>query len=295
MPTYENCYTLVKSARQALNESDRSGNDAYTRGTDATGHYENSYIVDKINLSQEFIYDYLLKRIPEEFFETASLVGVDSVFTLPANFGKLLYFKDDRGLQVFPMRERDRRLESATGSDRLYTKRGTTLVLDKAGVTDTYTLFYHRKARDLDYGLSTAGGSLSITLATSAKKLVDYYNGMIIENISDDWVDTISDYTTGRVATIGTETGAASKYYGIVSDLPDQFHKFISPKAVLLIKRESPLSEEKPSNADEDSFLESIREAFRAYSGAPDDVEPGSIFEDFHPPVTGGIRIVSDA
>jgi len=291
MPTYANCYSMVKSARRALNESLSS--DAYTKGTDTTGKYENAYIVEKINLAQKFIYNYLFKRIPEEFLESVDLVGVDSVYTRPANYGKLLYFKDDKGLQIYPIEVNQLRLTNSTGSGRLYYMKGNTLVLDKAGVTTTYTLWYYRKSRDLDYGLSSAGGALSLTLATSAKKVVDYYNGMVIENVTDDWVDTISDYTTARVATIGTETGAASKYYGIVSDLPDMFHDLIAPKAVLYIKSESPLSEEKPSAGDKKSWSDDLREALRAYAGPALDRDQSSIFEDFAPVPTGGVRIIS--
>lgn len=295
MPTFQNCYSLVKSARVALNDFDTSGSEAKTKGTDTTGHYLNEYIVEKINLSQSFIYNYLLKRIPEEFFETATLTGVNSAYTRPANFGKLLYFKDENGRQVYPIQERNRRLVNSTGSDRHYTIRGNTLVLDKAGITTAYDLLYYRKARELDFGLSTDGGALSITLALSAKKVVDYYNGMVIENVTDDWVDTVSDYTTGRVATIGTETGAASKYYGIVSDLPDMFHEFIAPKAVLYIKMESPLSEEKPSTADRKDFMDGLREALRGYAGSKLDVDDSTIFEDFSPIPTGGLRIISSS
>ena len=291
MGTTKNCYDLVKSVRRALNES--ASDDAYTKGTDTTGHYENAYLVEKINVAQRYIYNYLLKRIPEEFLEEVDLAGVNSVYTRPANYGKLVYFKDDRGCQVFPVDVKQLKRTGATGSDRAYYRKGNTLVLDKDGITKTYTLFYYRKARDLNYGLSSAGGALSITLATSARKTADYYNGMEIENITDDWVDTISDYSAARVATIGSETGAASKYYGIVSDLPEMFHDLIAPKAVLEVKTESPLSEEKPSNQDWRNFRDNLRETLRAYAGPGLDVNPNSLIEDFHSQNFGGARIVA--
>lgn len=290
MPTYQNCYSLVESVRRALNEF----SDAYVRGTDTTGHYYNAYIVEKINLAQDFIYNYLMKRIPEEFLVEADLVGVNSVYTRPANYGKLLWFKDDNGLQVFPIDYNQRKLTASTGSDRQYYKIGNTLVLNKTGITTTYTLAYYRRPRTLDYGLSSAGGALSLTLATSAKKIADYYNGMMIENVTDDWVDTISDYTAARVATI-TETGAASKYYGIVSDLPEMFHELIAPKAVLYIKGESPLSEEKPTAGDKSDWMLDLREALRAYAGPSLDKDPSTLFEDFSPQQTGGLRVISNA
>ena len=134
---------------------------------------------------------------------------------------------------------------------------------------------------------------MSITLASTAKKIADYYNGMKIENVTDDWVDTISDYTEDRVATI-TETGAASKYYGIVSDLPEMFHDLIAPKAVLYIKAESPLSEEKPAASDRTDWMMDFREALRAYAGPELDKNPAYLFEDFEPQQTGAIRVISD-
>lgn len=278
MATYRNCYNLVESVRRALNEYST----AYMQGTD-TGHYDNVYIVEKINTAQRFIYNYLFKRLPEEFLEELDIVGVDSVYARPADYGKLVIFKTDTGLQVFPTTVDRLKRTNESGSDRHYYKKGGDLILDKSGITKTYTLFYYRKARDLDFGKSSAGEALALTLATSAKKIADYYNGMTIENVTDDWVDTISDYSDVRVATITTETGAADKYYGIVSDLPESFHDLIAPKAVLEIKGESVLSEEKPSAADIKNFRDNLRETLRAYAGPGLDEDVASLFEDFEP------------
>lgn len=294
MGTYQNCFDLIKTVRHALNEFDVNGNDTYTKGMDTTGRYRNFYLVQKVNSAQKFIYNYLFKRIPEEFLESVDLVGVDGVYTRPANYGKLVYFKNSDGRQIFPTTVNRLSLTASTGSDRIYYGKGNTWVLDKSGTTKTYTLFYYRKSRDLDFGLSTAGGAKSLTLATSAKKIVDYYNGMLIENVTNDWVDTISGYTTARVATIGTETGAADKYYGIVSDLPEMFHDLIAPKAVLLVKSESVIAEEKPSKADRDEYTELLRETLRAYAGSALDKNPNALIEDFSPQRTGGMRIVSN-
>lgn len=284
MPTYLNAYTLLSKVRIQLNEYSA----AYVAGTDTTGAYLNDQIMDGINTSQRFLYNFLLKRIPYEFKEEVSLTGVNSVYTLPADFGVLRYFKDSDGRQIYPVREEDRKSGSQTGSKLLYTRKGNTLVVDQDGVTDVCTLTYYRKARELDQGVSTAGGALSITLATSAKKIVDYYNGMMIENITDDWVDTISDYTTGRVATIGSQTGGTSKTYGIVSDLPEPFHFLLIPRAVFEITGNYPIVKQQPTKTGVQLFNENLAEALSAYAGQPQDEMVEDIWTDY-----GGASYIS--
>jgi hypothetical protein len=156
---------------------------------------------------------------------------------------------------------------SQVGSKLLYTRKGNTLVVDRDGLTDVCTLTYFRKARDIHQGMSSAGGALSITLASTAKKIVDYYNGLMIENVTDDWVDTISDYATTRVATIGTQTGAASKYYGTISDLPEPFHFLIIPRAVFEVTGNYPIVKQQPTKTGFQLFNENLSETLSAYAG----------------------------
>ena len=276
MGTYLNCYDLVKKVRYLLDEH----SDQKTKGRDVTGRYANDQIVDGINTAQRFLYALLLKRYPQHFFETASLTGVDSVFTLPWDFGQLLLFKDDNGRRVFPIAERGRSLTASSGYDRAYTQRGNTLVLDRSGVTDTYTLFYYRKPRDLDQGKASAGAATSITLATSAKMLADYYNGMTIENITQGWVDTIDDYTAARVATI-SETAAANDYYGIVSDLPEVFHFLLIPRAYMSITGFFPGAREKPSKSGSIIFNDDLRSALSAFSNNELDRDKNELFDEW--------------
>jgi len=283
MATYFNCYDLVKKVRTVLDEQSKQ----LQKGRDVSGRYSNDQVVDGINAAQRFIYSLLLKRYPQYFFETASLTGVNSVFTLPADFGQLLYFKDDRGYQVAPIREQNRKLTSSTGSDMIYTQRNNTLVLDKTGITDTYTLFYYRKPRDLDQGKASAGAAKSITLATSAKMIADYYNGMTIENDTQGWVDTVGtatgSYTTARKATITTETAAANDYYGIVSDLPEMFHHLFVPRAVMSITGLYPGAKEKPSQSGSILFNDDLRAALSAFSNSGLDRNRSEIFDEWSP------------
>ena len=99
------------------------------------------------------------------------------------------------------------------------------------------TFYYVSRCRKLDIGNVKRGRSpFSHPGSRTARKEADYYNGMKIENITDNWFDTISDYTAAQVATLAAQTGAASKYYGLISELPEDFHGLIAPKAILLMK-----------------------------------------------------------
>lgn len=273
--TYENCYEILGDVRKGLNEY----SSGLHNGTDTSGAHLNSYLVKKINDAQRHIYGLLMPRIPEAFLKEVSLTGVNSVYTLPWDFGRLLYFKDENGCQVFQINPKRLKLTNETGSDRLYYRKGNTLVLDKAGVTDDYSLLYYQKPRELDCGQATAGGALSITLATSAKKIADYYNDMTIENITEDWTDTISDYSSARVATI-TETAAAEDYYGIVPEIPEVFHHLIAPKAIQLVKSESPVAQEKVTQQDLSVWHGLLIESLQAYVGT-DDLDPEDLFCDY--------------
>lgn len=288
MGTYMNCYDLVGKVRKILDEHSSQ----LKKGRDVSGRYSNDQIVDGINGAQRFIYAMLFRRYPQYFFETTDLTGVDSVYTLPWDFGQLLHFKDENGRQVFPFKESNRRLSASAGHDHLYTQRGNTLVLDKEGVTDVYTLFYYRKPRDLTQGKASDGAATSITLATSAKLIADYYNGMTIENETQDWVDTIDDYSAARVATI-SETAAANDYYGIVSDLPEMFHHLMIPRAVMSITGLYPMAKEKPSASGSTLFNDEFRAAFSAFTNLGLDQEPSAIFDDWQPTARIPMGIIS--
>lgn len=276
MPTYLNCYTLLDKVRRLLNEHST----AYIQGTDTTGKYSNEQIVDGINAARRYIYSLLLKRIPWEFEEETAITGVSSVYTLPADFGILRYFKDSDGYQIHPLLPHQRKLTSGTGSDQHYYRRGNTLVLDKAGITEACTLIYYRKCRDLDQGVSTAGAALSLTLATTAKKTANYYNDMMIENVTDDWATTITAYTAARVCTIG-ETGAVSKYYGIICDMPEPFHYLYVPRAVFEITGNYPVVQEKPNRTGFELFNENFIATLKAYAGETLDGYPESLWTQY--------------
>ena len=115
-------------------------------------------------------------------------------------------------------------------------------------------------------GKASAGAATSITLASTAKLITDYYNGLTLENITQDWVDTIDDYSAARVATI-SETAAANDYYGTVSDLPEPFHFLMIPRAVFEITANYPIVKEKPQVSGVEIFNSDFMATLRAFAG----------------------------
>jgi len=277
--TYFNCHRLLSDVRKGIGEYDTS--DAYVNGTDTSGQFTNEEIVAEINKAQRFIYALLVRRIPGQFLKSASLTGSNSVFTLPWDFATLREFRDENGHKVHKIGVRDFKANAATGSARHYSRRGNTLTLEKSGISDTYTLWYTSKPRDLNQGSSAAGGALSITLAASAAGIADYYNDMIIENVTDAWVDTISDYTAARVCTIAAQTGAASKYYGIVSELPELFHHLIAPRAIITMKDTYPHSKEKSTSQERANFSDDLKTALGFFGREGDDVPIEEVFSAY--------------
>lgn len=284
MSTYLNGYTLLEKLWiQLVGYS--SNITAYVNGTDTTGPYSNAQIMDGINAAQRYLYNTLFTRIPHEFEEEIALTGVSSVYTLPANFGSLRFFKDSRGFQIHPIKTDQRRTVDGSGSDQLYYRKGNTLVIDRAGISEVCTLIYYRKCRDIEQGKASAGEAEAITFATTAKTLVDYYNGLTLENITKGWVDTIDDYSAGRVATI-SETAAASDYYGTVSDIPEPFHFLMIPRAVFEITGNYPIVKEKPKASGVKFFDEQFLATLRAYAGPALDEYAEDIWCDYG---SGGI------
>jgi len=277
MATYYNCYEIVAEVRRDVNEY----SEALVQGADE-GAFSNELITQKINLAQIYLYNLIFKRMKHHFRVEVDLAGVDSVFTLPANFGALEWFKNNNGHQVYPMEAKD---ISPSGTSKLhYYRKGNTLILDKSGCTDTFTLFYRWKPRKIFSGKSTAGASTSITFPTTASKVVDFYNDMVIENITQDWTDTVSDYSTSRVATI-TETAAKDDYFGLVSELPETFHHLITQRASMRLRASSPIAQNPVTKQEVELFNEDLIGTLRAYAGSGEDVDMVEIFSDFD---TGG-------
>jgi hypothetical protein len=283
MPTYNNCFELVKEVRLGIDEYD----DALVSGEDIVGAFNNDFILKQINLVIRELHALIAKRRPSEFLKEESLTAVDSVLTLPSDFGKLVLFRDPFGKKVYSINQDERRFTENTGSERLYYMKGSTLVLDKAGISDTYSLIYKSKPRDIHHGKTSAGGTNSMTLdADRAVKIADYYNGMILEDVTGDAAYTITDYTSARVATI-SGTGTAGNLYGLVPEIPEWAHVLIGPKAVIYVKNH-PKSKEKPSKTEIAAYQDMFLMLFREYATPDEDVNWEEMFTSFEPK-TGGL------
>lgn len=279
--TYLNCFAILDEVRYGLQEH----SDALVRGQQR-GLHDNNWLTGEINKAQDFVYSMMRKRMPGFFVARAYITGVDSVYDLPADYGSMIIFKDDKGRNVLPVDYDVLKRPTQQGSDRRYYKYGRTLVLDKDGVTATYELWYFKKPRQLHMGKFHAAGTGTGTLDKPAKRIADYYNGAVIECIDNDWHDTIADYTAARVVTL-TNTGQAivkGDFYGTVSELPDFCHHLIGPRAMLTIRSTSPTAKAgPPSKTDMDLYREQLLAIMRDYQDTEPDVDWEQILGDFAP------------
>jgi hypothetical protein len=272
---HHNCYAMLEEVRTDLNEY----NTALVQGSEV-GAYDNSDIVRKINQAQKYIWGLLFQRYPEMFLTSADVTGSSGSYTVPSDLYRLSHIINSDGEKISPISAKVKHLTNSTGSDYLYYRYGNTIVRDGGG-SSALTFFYYKTVKDLTQGMSSAGGALSLTLDTTAKPLADYYNGITIENITDGWSDTISDYSAARVCTI-TQTGAASKYYGTVSELPEPFHSLISRRATLMLKNTVTSPQDNKATEMSD-FREDLIETLRSYAGTREDVSLDEVFYSFEP------------
>jgi hypothetical protein len=275
MPTYEgNCYSILSQVRYGINEF----SDNLVKATDTTGSFKNEELIRQINNAQYYLWAVLFGQFPEYFLTSASIAFSSSVATLPADCFKIKEVSDSDGYPLSPISVNQRHISG--GSSHLYYRYGNSLRIDEDSVTETGTIWYYSRCRELDTGLTSAGGAASATLATTSKAIADYYNSMKIENVTDSTVDTITDYTAARVCTV-SNTWAASKYYGIVSDLPEIFQPLISEYAILQLKK-NPKVPLQVTPADVALFGEMLREAMKSFAGTQNgDVSIDSIINDF--------------
>jgi hypothetical protein len=277
MPRYDNCYTILEEVRQGLNEAET----ARIQGTDTSGSFDNADIVRKINAAQRFLWHILFTRFPELFLTSTTLTGTAGVYTLPADLFQIHMITNSSGLTIGKIPIKVKSNSNQTGSDYNYYRSGNTIVRDGGG-SESITLHYFKRVRDLTQGMTSAGGAASATLATTAYGELSYYNNVKIDNITDNTTDTITAYTAARVATV-TNTWAASKYYGTVSELPESFHPLIAPKALMMMKL-SPVSPEKPSQQEMADFQMNLTETLRGFTGTySSDVSMDELFYDFAP------------
>ena len=240
-----------------------------------------------------------MKRIPEEFLTSADITGSSSTYTLPWNFGRIRRFENEDDYKVFAGSVDSRPTGGGTGSDRIYYRAGQTLVLTKASVSETYTLWFYSKPRFLHHGRASAASTLDTGADIyPAVQIADYYNDMTIEMVwgsaqTDHWVDTISDYTAARVVTLASETLGDDDYYGLVSELPEPFHHLVDPLATIYMKASSPQVKRFDMANELALWSELFNETLAAFAGTgARDETPEDIWCDFGGgPFSGGINI----
>jgi hypothetical protein len=283
--TYLNTYEMVKQMRIALNEYDAS----YMDGTIVSGAHHNDRLLAQLNKAQRHLLAVIKKRIPSLFRVTESDYTVtSSVITLPDDFGVLELLRDSDGNRIYPLQTKDRRAPAQSGSDQFYYREGNYLKLDKAGITGTVELIYIKKHPDLAWGQAQSGsGAQVLVMASSAKAIADYYNGVTVENVTDEVVDVISDYTAGRSATV-SGTWAEDEWYGTVSMLPEPFHQLILDLALLMERAENPLVQLKPQMIDYQLHRDQVDEAIGAFGQAELCQDFDELFEDLDTPIFGG-------
>lgn len=261
MSTYQNAHQILSEVRQGLGEYSES----FLTAPQTLLKFKNLQLLNEINRAQDFLYGLIARRRPDMFTKAETLNGVDSVYTLPWDYAKLELFRDSNGYKINPIGEDERAPTGSSGSRYCYYRRGNTLVLDKSGITADCELIYTSKPRRIHCGIASAGAAKSITLSTDfAPKIADYFNSMLIENVTGDWVDTITDYSEARVATIA-ETGAKGNIYGLVSELPDWSHELIAPRAILHFKATNPLVKSRPTREEVEDFKELLITTLRMY------------------------------
>ena len=264
MSSKNNCYELVAEVRRAVNDYSESK----LKATDTSGAFSNETIIKAINDAQKFLFDIVFTRQPHLFLTSANLTGVASVYTLPADFFRLIRFQTADNYKIGPVNIHQLHITGDGGSKYSYYRKGNTLILDKDGITDVCKLWYFTRPRHVTMGKVQTGGSLSMTLSLAARLEANYYNSMEIEDITGDKIGTISAYTAARVATVDFTAGTAD-YYGIVPEIPEPFHGLIGRRAALLLKdfSQSPV---KATRIEVDMFMQDLAETVRSFMGDDD-------------------------
>ena len=272
-----NCYELVAEVRRAIKDHST----AKLQGTDTSGPFSNEIVIKYINDAQKFLFDILFARQRHLFLTSTTITGASSVYTLPADFFKLRLFETSDRVQIHPIPVTQRHLNDDDGSKYLYYRYGKSLRVDKDSLGDVNTLWYYTRPRQITMGKVQTGGALSMTLATTARKEADYYNGMTIEDITADFSAEISDYSAARVATVAQTAGTAD-FYGIVSELPEELHHLIGRRAGLLMKTlpDSPIQ---ASKVEVDLFMQDLTESIRSLCGDADDETMENIILNMEP------------
>lgn len=272
LSTYENGYKILNDIRHDLNEFST----ARLQGSSTSGVYDNDWIMSKVNLAQRRIYAKLILSIPSQFLTSTTLSFSSSSASLPFDFGRIVELKDDQGRKVYPSTVKTLPITNGSGSDRIYYRKGMSYVLQKSGVTKDYTLWYYSKPRDI-----IQGKCASDNVIPSGKMVVDYYNGITIEDITGGWIDTVSDYTAAQVVTMASETLSTDDYFGSVSEIPEIFHPFIAPLATMLCRSTHPRTQSPVTKAEYQLWNDGFQDTLNSFGSDGQDVSIEEIFTNY--------------
>ena len=233
-----NAYQQLETVRDMIAEASAS-------------HWSDRELLSAMNVEQRRIGIYVGLNAVSWLLDSVAVTPTSSVITLPANCAKPVYLEEtSSGSPVqFSTNVQNRRVSRTSGVDfsygikEAYPQRNV-IVVNSESYSTACTLWYLRRVPDLHVGTASAGGATSITLSAhdgasgttgfGAKVIADYYNNVGIEIVSGTGagaVDTITDYTAARVATV-TGTYSSDSVYGTISLLPDETHELITLGAV---------------------------------------------------------------
>jgi hypothetical protein len=275
--TYLSAYHILRDVREGLGEFSAD----LMHGVDTSGAYSNTWLTRRINEAQFELYAALLKVIPDEFFATSSITAVSSELELPWDFGRIIQLRDANGSVVVPRLPRELPADASGGSKLRYYRKGRSLYLTRSAVNDSYTLYYRRMPREIHAGKAGTGSTTdSIVLDDDfAPTIADYYNDMVLENLTQDWTAEVTDYSAARAATVSA-TAAKDDIYGLVSELPEAFHYLIGPRALIEARIQSS-NPKKPVGPNEiPSWQKKVLETLSSFNLAEDKLVPESLWSD---------------
>lgn len=221
-------------------------------GEQTAAHWSDRFLLTCLNAAQARLALKVAKAPGGWLITSGSVTPSSSVITLPTDCAKPVYLEETAtGSPIsWEVTVSERRVGRQLTSQlevtmtEAYHQMGQ-IVVNKDDYSTACTLWYQIRVPDLHVGTASAGGTASITMSAydgagastgfGARVIADYYNLSQICAISGTGspaIDTITDYSAARVATV-SGTYAASTVYGTISRLPEQCHQLMWLEAAL--------------------------------------------------------------
>ena len=245
-------------------------------GEATAAHWSDRELLSNLNIEQRKL-AFMIGKAPGDWLtKSDSVTPVASVIDLPIDCAKVVYLEETvSGAPIsWNVNISERRVSRlgqgsfALGNLEAYPLMDQ-VVINQDSYTTACTLWYQIRVPDLHVGTASTGAATSITLDDNdgagvssggfgAKKIADYYNGVGLVctgGTGVGTVDTITDYTAARVATV-TGTYDNTSIYGTVSMLPEESHTVMLLGAVLKALA-------KPSSAIDPKYFEYYRTEYK--------------------------------